>query len=75
MIRNIVGGIGYEAHKLFGNRTGAFFDGPSIDVPTSGSHSVQPDILFDASRVVPVGNANKSRAFGVLPCVYLGTPK
>ncbi|SBV99112.1 hypothetical protein KL86DPRO_11516 [uncultured delta proteobacterium] len=29
---------------------------------------------MDLSRVVPVGNANKPRAFGVLPCVYLGKP-
>lgn len=30
---------------------------------------------FDSSRVVPTGNANKPRAFGVLPCVYLGLTK
>jgi len=29
---------------------------------------------FALSRVVPVGNANKPRAWGALACVYLGRP-
>ena len=28
-----------------------------------------------ASRVVPTGNVNAPRRFGVLPCVYLGEPR
>ena len=32
-------------------------------------------LTFDPGRVVPVGNANKPRAWGALPCVYLGAPR
>lgn len=32
-------------------------------------------ISFDASRMVPTGNANKPRAWGSLACVYLGAPR
>ena len=40
---------------------------------TSGANSYE--LLFDPARMVPVGNANKPRAWGALPCVYLGTPR
>lgn len=30
---------------------------------------------IDNNRVVPTGNKHAPRAFGVLPCVYLGVPR
>lgn len=32
------------------------------------------EIHFDASRAVPIANKNQPRAWGALPCVYLGCP-
>lgn len=41
---------------------------------TGASGSTYGKIGLDSSRVVPVGNANKPRAWGALACCYLGTP-
>ncbi len=30
-------------------------------------------LLFDASRAVPTASVNRPKAFGILPCVYVGT--
>ena len=32
------------------------------------------NMYLDASRVVPTANKNQPRAWGALPCVYLGLP-
>ena len=32
-------------------------------------------LAFDIGRVMPVGNAVKTRAWGALACVYLGAPR
>lgn len=78
-----VGGVHGD---MIRNITGSFLAG-AITNPTGAFHLAEPGAapytqgplnqraLLDPSRVVPVGNANKPRAFGVLPCVYLGTPK
>ena len=72
IIRNIMG-------QFSGGRqntvpTGAFSSFTTLAITNIGSSS---SVVYDfsADRVVPVGNKNAPRAFGVLPCVYLGTPR
>lgn len=75
MIRNIqgrnLGGISALATGVFTKTTGGsgFYD------QLSGGSHIFYSAEFIASRVVPVGNANKPRSWGALACVYLGTPK
>ena len=72
MIRNIPGWL---IGVYGGSQGGAFYTLSNQGYTASGTGNTLPKIGFDPSRVVPTGNANKPRAFGVLPCVYLGVPK
>jgi len=75
IIRNIVGNAPYVAYTTASTPTGALRKHGDTSAFVSGSGSTAPiGLSFDASRVVPVGNANKPRAWGALACCYLGTP-
>lgn len=79
-MRKIEGTIGYAAngHWVQGKTSKAF---AITYTPNMGSSLMLDDITrdytasFDSSRVVPVGAANKPRAWGALACVYLGAPR
>ena len=75
MIRNIIGVLAIIDESGASIATGAFardkytYGAPSTDVNSGYQAS------FAAARVVPTGNANKSRAWGALACCYLGAPR
>ena len=69
-IRNITGSLGY-CHS--GSASGAFSTSPYNNSCGAGTANWSIKTL-DASRVVPVSAKNQPRAWGCLPCVYLGLP-
>lgn len=74
MIRNITGYCDWQSNTAFGGQEGALYpdrstpDGVTPTIRANGSNGIR----LDVGLVVPTGNANKPRAFGVLGCVYLG---
>lgn len=76
MIRNIVGSFPHYADSGdAANITGVFSGAQNAYAYAISSGGVQRRFqatTFNASTKVPTGNANKPRAFGVLPCVYVG---
>ena len=72
-VRNITGQVGTEYNST-GQLAGAFFRTSK----TYGSQAMGDYTAyvtgFDSARVVPVGAANKPRAWGALACCYLGSP-
>jgi hypothetical protein len=77
-IRNITGSFGADVTdlKYDWTPTGAFYDGGGIGRGDEGRIGYQEvrKFQFDASRVVPTAAENRTRAFGVLGCVYIGLP-
>ena len=77
-IRNIKGTIvpgDQFANTGVKSATGVFKAGATLagrHFAISGANSACDTIDFDASRVLPTANKNQPRAFGVLPCVYVG---
>ena len=72
-IRNLLGGIGSVGTIA---STPALFmatkvNGTNVQTSTLTAYA-QVNVSFDSSRIVPTGNYNSPRAFGVLVCVYLG---
>ena len=78
MIRNISGTTySVYARQVPWVGTGPFYTAdnlPAKDYGTSAGTYLNKGIGFAASRVVPVGAANKPRAWGALACCFLGTP-
>ena len=70
-IRNIVG---YAGHT-HGGKGGVFYQGDLMGTLVPGSAIFFYQSHFNASRVVPTTSKNQPRAWGALPCVYLGAPK
>ena len=76
-IRNITGTVKHGRYSInpsvggFYASGGSGTSGPNAGVNSSAMHF---DVTLNSSRVVPTGNANKPRAWGALPCVYLGPP-
>lgn len=76
-IRNIIAVHPGDSRDGFGALSGAVYSSynPYLVSNTSGgSQFWMYPTSFDVSRIVPVGNANKPRAWGALACAYLGTP-
>ena len=76
-MRNIVGDTG-----TFTKGTSNTFPTPPFTITDTGNSSANfgsafgiGNIHIDISTVVPVGNSFAPRAWGALPCVYLGVPK
>ena len=71
--RNKTGTLGF---LLSFPGSGAFYiSGETRLLAATGTYYTWREATMDTSRVVPVGNKNAPRAFGVLPCVYLGVPR
>lgn len=71
MIRNIASSVTAVCGEMH-STTGAFYAGlvgTGAQLQVANAEYV---LTFDPSRVVPVGSANKPRAWGALACVYLG---
>ena len=79
MIRNIIGSFTSSNNGVLG-----LFDkgAGAVNIPPGSNYpavSVTPGVggnyvSIDASRVVPTGNKVAPRAWGALPCAYLGRP-
>ena len=76
MIRNIMGVLAVidYASAVGVTATGAFALDKYTNGPPSTDSASGYQASFSASRVGPVGSANKPRAWGALACCYLGTP-
>lgn len=76
MIRNIMGVLAVidYASAVGVTATGAFALDKHTNGPPSTDSASGYQASFSASRVGPVGSANKPRAWGALACCYLGTP-
>jgi len=76
MIRNIVGISSafatYAQSGTSGAITSIIETSAAAQTGSPGSAALRAKI--DASRVGPVGAANKPRAWGALACAYLGQP-
>ena len=73
-IRNIVG-TG-EVYSPGGPGTGALSVTTPTNAPIGGSQIPRAStISINSSRVVPTAVKNQPRAWGALPCVYLGAPE
>ena len=76
MIRNIAGGVGPVAvNKPYVAEGAIYVDSEANTSLSATASSPRPRIYFNAGRVVPIGNAVKTRAWGALACVYLGAPR
>ena len=76
-IRNIIAVHPGDSRDGFGALSGAVYSSynPYLVSNTSGgSQFWMYPTSFDVSRIVPVGAANKPRAWGALACAYLGQP-
>ena len=74
MMRLIAGNMGSEYSST---ATGPFY-GPAANLPQVGRYGITAPYVttgFSTDRVVPTGAKLAPRAFGVLPCVYLGVPR
>ncbi len=73
MIRNITGTLGGAYYGYAKPFSGAFTQSTSMGhAGTEGAYNTGiVNVNFLASNVVPTGNANKPRAYGVLHCVYV----
>lgn len=71
-IRNITGAVTANRFNRGGTATGAFaatYPGqPGVDGHEGNSMCFD----FNASRMVPTASVNRPKAFGILPCVYVG---
>ncbi|WP_143142696.1 hypothetical protein [Desulfovibrio desulfuricans] len=73
MVREIEGRLGEQVHTEYFN--GAFYNSASVGNRTYSDGAFANGVAaLKISRVVPVGNANKPRAWGALACCYLGQP-
>lgn len=75
-IRNITGNIGFITYGFASLAQGAFTGharAGEYSSTFSGSSPLPYDFaMFNASNQVPVATKNQPRAFGSLPCVYVG---
>lgn len=74
-IRNIT--ATFEADEFAKNSattSGAFYVTIGNHAGPTGSRGGSYRLHFDASRVVPTAAENRTRAFGMLPIVYVGAP-
>ena len=80
-MRNLKAGLPPDAGYVIrwvgeGAPTGAYVPSSQQANYAAGTSGTNIGIKgIDAGRVVPVGNSFAPRAWGALPCVYLGVPK
>ena len=72
MMRNLQGRVGFVGYNATYTNGVFAMEGQSANDYASGYTRLLTN--FNASRVVPTGNANKPRAWGALACAYLGAP-
>lgn len=73
-IRNILGTLGRVVHgNNINNVSGAFYNQETSPGGLTGNGSVvMQHVNMNVSLVVPTASENRTRAFAVLPCVYVG---
>jgi len=72
-IRNITGYTGTLVSRSVDGEGGVFWRRFSENcINAKSSNCTAFWVYFDASRVVPTANENRTRTFGLLPCVYVG---
>ena len=74
-VRNITGRITPHNNSAYLGQGMGYIEGEAIRTVPANSTTTQPtggNWGLDASRVVPVAAKNQPRAWGALPCVYLG---
>lgn len=75
-MRNLHGYFSFALHTSNSpQRSGIFSTTPSTPIGYTGATYYGHTVQCNAADTVPVASKNQPRAWGALPCVYLGAPK